>query len=36
MKLKDISTATLETMVKWAVEKEATSIFVACNRKVVW
>ena len=34
MKLKHISTATLETMVKWAVEKEATSIFVACVNKI--
>lgn len=34
MKIKDISTATLETMVKWAIEKQATSIFTACINKI--
>ncbi len=34
MKIKGHSTATLETMVKWAISKEATSIFIACINKI--
>lgn len=34
MKIKQNSTATLESMVKWAVDREATSIFTACINKI--
>lgn len=34
MLLKDTTTTSLESMVKWAVKNDATSIFVACINKI--